>query len=137
MLYTTSLAATYGGQQAVEYFKALDDGLFEEGCAGKGTCARKNLRLMHEYLRHGLPDEFTFGGLPIQQSIRHSMLPRETHAEWMRWMVRGRWNMPTTANPPHHVSKGAGASRRKLSKVGPRLVGTARVLLAIDRNSPS
>jgi hypothetical protein len=37
----------------------------------------------------------------------------ETMAQWMRWMVKGRFNLPTMENPPFHVSQGAGPSKRK------------------------
>ena len=36
-LVATSLTLTYGGQQTVEYLKALDDGRFAKSCKRAGT----------------------------------------------------------------------------------------------------
>jgi hypothetical protein len=51
---STSMVATYGGLQAVEYFKALDDGRFDKNCKKQRKCARKNLQLMHDFSAHSL-----------------------------------------------------------------------------------
>lgn len=72
---------------------------------------------MHAFLKQGMPPEFSFGGVPIHETVRQSMKPGETNAQWMKWMVKGRFNLPTEDHPPHHVTKSAGSSKRKLTKV--------------------
>ena len=71
---------------------------------------------MHEFLINGLPGVFTYGRRPINEFVRDSLFDGETTAEWMKWMVKGRFNLPTTENPPHHMSK-ASPSRRRMTAV--------------------
>ena len=84
--------------------------------AGNGNCPRKNLRLMHKFIKNGLPDTFAYGRRPINEFVRESLFDGETTAEWMKWMVKGRFNLPTAENPPHHMGKGI-PSRRRMTAV--------------------
>ena len=88
------------------------------------------------FLKDGLPEIFTFAKKPIMDYVKESLKPGESIPQWMRWMVKGRFNLPTTPEPPMHISKGPGPSKRTQRDTGKSKKSRAKQRLKAARWVP-
>eukprot|EP01048_Picozoa_sp_COSAG05_P000474 COSAG05_NODE_12_length_37297_cov_117.537072_37_plen_485_part_00 len=98
-LITQSLTTSHGGILVAEYMRALDKGRFDPACKKKHRCARPTLQDLHDGIQHVLKTNFA-----EKSELRGALGKNETIDEFMRWMVKGRFNLPTTTRKIFHVS---------------------------------
>ena len=102
------LASVLGGRASVAYFHALDHSGYADGGKDRSKIdVQGQAREAHAKL---------FDQIAVQLQMMKVLHQDETPAEYLKWMVAGRFDIETVSNPRHHVTETHTAARRRMAR---------------------